>query len=131
MGMTGSCFSGILFQEALYWFAVQNWKWFDFIEWLSQIIWEYFSTNIWKWRFKWLLSANILFLWDSISVKPVLTSLIHANTTSSLDDYNSLLLGLSDKLVEKLQSIQTFAARMVTGYQTMCVRYWRFFIGFQ
>ena len=42
-------------------------------------------------------------------------TLIHAFVTSKLDNLNSLLYGLSDKLINKLQRILNAAARLVTG----------------
>ena len=54
------------------------------------------------------------------SLKPILThdaliSVVHAFITSRLDYCNSLLLGVSDKLVQRLQRIQNIAARIITG----------------
>ena len=54
------------------------------------------------------------------SLKPILThdaliSVVHAFITSRLDYCNSLLIGLPDRLLQKLQRIQNIAARVVTG----------------
>ena len=55
------------------------------------------------------------------SLKPILTHdafiyVVHAFITSRLDYCNSLLLGLSQRLLQKLQrTIQNIAARLVTG----------------
>ena len=52
-------------------------------------------------------------------IRPNLTedacaTLVHAFVTSKLDNANSLLIGLPDKLIRKLQLIQNHAARIVT-----------------
>jgi len=43
--------------------------------------------------------------------------LIHAFITSRLDYCNSLLLGVTDQQLQRLQSVQNAAARLVTGAQ--------------
>ena len=47
------------------------------------------------------------------------TSVVYAFITSRLDYFNSLLLGVSDKLVQRFQRIQNIAARIITG----CLKY--------
>ena len=54
------------------------------------------------------------------SLKPVLThealiTVVHAFVGSRLDYCNSVLLGISDKHIQKLQRIQNIAARLVSG----------------
>ena len=51
----------------------------------------------------------------SIPTHDALISVVRAFITSRLDYCNSLLLGLSDKLLQRLQRIQNIAARIVTG----------------
>ena len=56
------------------------------------------------------------------SLKPILThdaliSVVHAFITSRLDYCDSFLLGLSQRLLQKLQRIQNIAAVLVTGCQ--------------
>jgi len=51
----------------------------------------------------------------SIFTHDALISVVHAFITSRLDSSNSLLLCLSDKLLQRFQRIQNIAARIVTG----------------
>jgi hypothetical protein len=44
-----------------------------------------------------------------------LKTLVHAFISSRLDDCNSLLSGITDSLLGKLQSVQNAAARLITG----------------
>jgi len=66
----------------------------------------------------WLVSyfqiRNIRSL-KSILTHDALIYVVHAFIKSRLDYCNSLLLGLSDKLLQRLQRIQNIAARIVTG----------------
>ncbi|KAK2148097.1 hypothetical protein LSH36_516g01009 [Paralvinella palmiformis] len=50
-----------------------------------------------------------------IHTHDALISVVHAFITSRLDYYNSLLLGLSNKMLQRLQRIPNIAARIVTG----------------
>ena len=42
-------------------------------------------------------------------------TVVHAFVASRLDYYNTLLYGVSDRLMRRLQSVQNAAARLVTG----------------
>ena len=71
----------------------------------------------------WLVSickASYFQMRNIRSLKFILTNealiyVVYAFITSRLDYYNPLLLGLSDKLVQRLQRIPNVAARVVTG----------------
>ena len=47
--------------------------------------------------------------------KETCESLIHAFITSRLDSVNAVLQGLPNYLIDKLQRVQNFAARLITG----------------
>ena len=51
---------------------------------------------------------------------PITESLVHAFITSRVDYCNSLLYGLSNSHIMKLQRIQNAAARLVTGAPRFC-----------
>ena len=67
-----------------------------------------------------ICNASYFHIRNIRSLKPILThdaliSVVHAFITSRLDYCNSLILGLSQILFQKLQRIQNIAARLVTG----------------
>ena len=65
--------------------------------------------------------SALFHLWNIAKIRMYLTSestktqLVHAYVTCRLDNCNSLLLGLPKYMIQKLQRVQNFAARLVAG----------------
>ena len=72
----------------------------------------------WAWRHRSTIWSNArlhqIGLIRNYLTKGVAATLVHAEITSRLDNFNAVLIGLSDKLLDKLQMIQNNAGRMVT-----------------
>ena len=76
----------------------------------------------WIWKFMLIRSARLhIDTWEIfLKIRPYITkdaceSLVHVFITSRLDSVNAVLYGLPKFLTEKLQRVQNFSARLITG----------------